>query len=77
MKLKAGTTQDPTDIWPSDCQIAVRVEVNSDMVRERGLEPPRLAAQPPQGCASTSSATRARQSLSYLFLGKNSSFITS
>ena len=25
---------------------------------ERGLEPPRLAAQPPQDCAYTSSATR-------------------
>ena len=29
------------------------------MVRERGLEPPRLAAQPPQGCVYTNFTTRA------------------
>src|SRR5690349_16013856 len=31
------------------------------MVRLRGLEPPRVAPQPPQGCASTSSAITARE----------------
>ena len=31
------------------------------MVRERGLEPPRLAAHAPKACVSTNSTTRARQ----------------
>eukprot|EP00581_Thalassiosira_minuscula_P037954 CAMPEP_0184448342 /NCGR_PEP_ID=MMETSP0740-20130409/4337_1 /TAXON_ID=385413 /ORGANISM="Thalassiosira miniscula, Strain CCMP1093" /LENGTH=35 /DNA_ID= /DNA_START= /DNA_END= /DNA_ORIENTATION= len=31
------------------------------MVRPRGLEPPRVAPQRPQRCASTSSATAARR----------------
>ena len=30
-----------------------------DLVRERGLEPPRLSAQPPQGCVYTNFTTRA------------------
>ena len=38
-----------------------KIDQNLQMVRPRGLEPPRVAPQRPQRCASTSSATAARR----------------
>ncbi len=40
---------------------------NNLMVRERGLEPPRVTSLPPQSSASTDSATRANNSGILLF----------
>src|SRR3989344_3047748 len=42
------------------------------MVGERGLEPPRLAAQPPQGCVYTNFTTHPQPLKVYCFTDTNS-----
>jgi hypothetical protein len=44
------------------------------MVRERGLEPPHLSAQPPQGCVYTNFTTRACKRTAYSIRQKGKNF---
>ena len=58
-RVCSALLETPTSLFLLKTMNLLMVLVRMRLVRERGLEPPRLAALPPQGSASTNSATRA------------------
>ena len=59
LRHKSHTSTNPGDLWLSESSCPLDLGGERDLVREGGLEPPRLTPHAPQTCLSANSSTLA------------------